>query len=215
VEHNRPELQQQNENENLAWGPGLGAQGAFDLWFAEKQNYSYDAPRLCFNADPPPVGDGCPVNGHYTQLLWKATTKVGCASNSQACPDGKTHWSCRYQPPGNFNAHVPDVDQATAVASLNANVLNPATCHGGFARPQQTRPTPVQRPPGQPCQAGLVHRDSFEGDTACVRPDERYRLANGSCRSGYVWRERFEGDTVCVLPPERDANRRRRGLPVR
>src|SRR5262249_17054747 len=34
------------------------------------------------------------------------------------------------------------------------------------------------------------------------------------CRSGLVWRERFDGDTVCVTPAERDANRRRRGLPV-
>jgi hypothetical protein len=34
------------------------------------------------------------------------------------------------------------------------------------------------------------------------------------CPSGLVWRERFDGDTVCVSPQERDANRRRRGLPV-
>jgi hypothetical protein len=35
-----------------------------------------------------------------------------------------------------------------------------------------------------------------------------------ACPSGLVWRERFDGDTICVLPGERDANRRKRGLPV-
>ena len=41
-----------------------------------------------------------------------------------------------------------------------------------------------------------------------------YKVAAAACPSGLVWRERFDGDTICVLPGERDANRRKRGLPV-
>jgi hypothetical protein len=46
------------------------------------------------------------------------------------------------------------------------------------------------------------------------QPDVAAKKAAKLCPSGLVWRERFDGDTVCVPPQERDANRRRRGLPV-
>jgi hypothetical protein len=54
------------------------------------------------------------------------------------------------------------------------------------------------------------------GSTTSDGPGQPYVPATNaaSCSSGLVWRERFDGDTVCVLPGERDANRRRRGLPV-
>ena len=56
-----------------------------------------------------------------------------------------------------------------------------------------------------PCQAGFVWRDTFDGDTVCVKPEERHRLANGTCISGYVWRDTFNGDNVCVTPAQREA----------
>src|SRR5581483_1833956 len=55
------------------------------------------------------------------------------------------------------------------------------------------------------------------GSTTSDGPGQPYTPATtpaAPCPSGLVWRERFDGDTVCVLPGERDANRRRRGLPV-
>src|SRR5882672_8897042 len=55
------------------------------------------------------------------------------------------------------------------------------------------------------CQPGQVWRDNFDGDTVCVSPDERHRLANGTCSSGYVWRDTFNGDNVCVTPAKRAA----------
>jgi hypothetical protein len=58
-------------------------------------------------------------------------------------------------------------------------------------------------PTAATCQAGMVWRDSFEGDAFCVTPDERYRLPDGTCRSGYVWRDTFPGDNVCVTPQKR------------
>jgi hypothetical protein len=128
--HNNAELQSQKENENLFWSSsrtGSHAQEAFDSWYGEKKNYQFDKPVLVFDEKE---GRG-PPNGHFTQVVWKDSASIGCAV--KVCTDG-TYISCRYQPPGNWNAHVPSdyiksgVDQNTAVASLNANVLNDATC---------------------------------------------------------------------------------------
>lgn len=60
-------------------------------------------------------------------------------------------------------------------------------------------------PPAALCAAGMVWRERFDGDTVCVKPEERYRLADGTCRSGYVWRDSYRGDNVCVTPAQRDA----------
>ena len=53
----------------------------------------------------------------------------------------------------------------------------------------------------------MVWRERFDGDTVCVKPEERYRLADGTCRSGYVWRNSYNGDNVCVTPAQRDASK--------
>jgi pathogenesis-related protein 1 len=37
--------------------------------------------------------------GHYTQVVWKASTKFGCGKSKT--PDGFV-WVCEYDPPGNF-----------------------------------------------------------------------------------------------------------------
>ena len=63
----------------------------------------------------------------------------------------------------------------------------------------------AQPPPAARCASGYVWRERFDGDTVCVKPDERYRLADGGCRSGWVWRDTFDGDGVCVTPAQRKA----------
>jgi hypothetical protein len=119
TDHNRDELKAQNENENLFNGRGgvefTGPKAAVDFWYNEINAYKFDAPVLVFDVKE---GKG-PVNGHFTQLMWKATTQVGCAV--KVCSNG-TFYACRYQLPGNFNAHTPETPQATAVANLKANV---------------------------------------------------------------------------------------------
>jgi hypothetical protein len=124
-DHNRAELKAQNENENLYNGSGsanfTGPQAAFNFWYGEKKDYHFDNPVLVFDAKE----NKGPVNGHFTQVVWKGTGNIGCAV--KVCTNG-TYYSCRYQQPGNFNAHVPETDAATAKASLTANVLNDLTC---------------------------------------------------------------------------------------
>jgi pathogenesis-related protein 1 len=52
------------------------------------------------------------VCGHYTQLVWRSSTGVGCAS--QVCQTGSPFgsgtwliWVCDYVPPGNYIGEPP------------------------------------------------------------------------------------------------------------
>ncbi len=42
--------------------------------------------------------------GHYTQMVWKTTTKVGCATASAG---NSVYLVCRYSPPGNMMGESP------------------------------------------------------------------------------------------------------------
>lgn len=44
------------------------------------------------------------VCGHYTQLVWRSTKRVGCAV---AKGKGKEVWVCNYDPPGNYIGQRP------------------------------------------------------------------------------------------------------------
>jgi hypothetical protein len=52
------------------------------------------------------------VCGHYTQIVWGATTHLGCAKKTCTTnnPFGKGSWEiwvCNYSPPGNFVGKKP------------------------------------------------------------------------------------------------------------
>ena len=93
------ELQHSNGRygENIFWGSGEGwtpAQ-AVASWVSERQAYKY----LSNSCE----GEAC---GHYTQVVWRATRRLGCAS--VACDGGKgTFITCNYDPPGNYNGERP------------------------------------------------------------------------------------------------------------
>ena len=62
-----------------------------DSWGSEKAFYNYKK-----NTCKP--GEMC---GHYTQMVWKTSTKVGCAY--AICTDSDEQiWVCQYQPAGNI-----------------------------------------------------------------------------------------------------------------
>ena len=56
---------------------------ATQAWYDEIDDYDYENPGFSFGT------------GHFTQVVWKGTQKLGCAEVGQFT-------TCRYEPPGNI-----------------------------------------------------------------------------------------------------------------
>ncbi len=73
-----------------------------DDWASERADYDY-ATNTCA------PGEQC---GHYTQIVWRSSTTVGCAINrcTTGSPFGAGEWDfivCNYDPAGNFTGRKP------------------------------------------------------------------------------------------------------------
>jgi hypothetical protein len=98
-----------NLGENLAafYPAGQPASRPVQGWADERQWYDY-ASNTC-NA---PAGRDC---GHYTQIVWRSSARVGCAV--VVCDQGTPFmnppsptwefWVCQYSPPGNIIGQRP------------------------------------------------------------------------------------------------------------
>ncbi|PWW77326.1 PR-1-like protein, partial [Tuber magnatum] len=87
--------------ENLYGSSGGNAKSAVDAFADEVKNYRNE--NLIWNGNSPKTKDGT-VIGHYTQVAWKDTVKVACATSDQRCNfPGGAMWFvvCEYWPPGN------------------------------------------------------------------------------------------------------------------
>ena len=85
-----------NYGENLMWGTagGYSVADAVNAWANEKPYYDH-ASNSCTQ------GVEC---GHYTQIVWKTTTEVGCG---YARCGGDVIFICQYNPPGNYTGQKP------------------------------------------------------------------------------------------------------------
>jgi len=83
--------------ENLYWAKGFEPTPAdvTNSWASEVQFYDYAT-----NSCTP--GEMC---GHYTQIVWADTERVGCGM--AYCSDGSEVWVCNYDPPGNWIGEWP------------------------------------------------------------------------------------------------------------
>ncbi len=81
--------------ENLAGGSGglLDAGSATKMWFDEVAKYDFGQ------------GGFSMETGHFTQVVWKGTTKIGCA---KASCGGSEVFVCNYDPPGNVEGGYRD-----------------------------------------------------------------------------------------------------------
>ncbi|KAJ4792697.1 hypothetical protein LUZ62_043943 [Rhynchospora pubera] len=77
--------------ENLFWGSGdcWTVNQIVQAWFIEMKDYDY------------PTNTCRKVCGHYTQIVWRNTKRLGCAV--VICDDDQgTFAICNYDPPGNY-----------------------------------------------------------------------------------------------------------------
>ncbi|OCF72453.1 hypothetical protein I204_06832 [Kwoniella mangroviensis CBS 8886] len=84
--------------ENLQWGSGMGTpESAVTGWMGEDKLYNWNNPSYS------------DATGHFTQVVWKNTTSVGCWIAE--CPQGSVvgpqydqsfQTACEYDPAGNF-----------------------------------------------------------------------------------------------------------------
>jgi Cysteine-rich secretory protein family len=92
------------QGENL-WMGGTGfyttAQQVED-WVKEKSNYVPGTPMPTGPPDP-----NAPVTGHYTQMVWRNTQQIGCATATGIPPSNVDFLVCRYSPPGNYDGELP------------------------------------------------------------------------------------------------------------
>lgn len=66
-----------------------------NAWGGEEKFFDY-ATNTCA------AGQMC---GHYTQVMWRTTTQIGCAR--AVCSDHSQVWVCHYTPPGNWRGQKP------------------------------------------------------------------------------------------------------------
>jgi len=103
--------------ENLAWrSSGLDGEASVDDWYNE--------------IDHTPGKKGAVSQfgghtGHYTQVVWKGTTHVGCGYHNKVL-------SCQYSPPGNYGGQFPSnvktVKKSFSACSNPSSADGPATC---------------------------------------------------------------------------------------
>jgi uncharacterized protein YkwD len=113
------------EGENLAGGQSAAT--APTQWYEEKPLFDAASNKSGFNDTNPDW-----VNwGHYTQMMWSATTKIGCGT----APGPQFQiTSCRYSPPGNFDGQLP---------YPNAETLQVGAVSSAPAAPESTVAAPV------------------------------------------------------------------------
>jgi pathogenesis-related protein 1 len=82
--------------ENLAWSGGwkMNPNDVVKMWYDEVAFYNYSS-NSCQKGK---------VCGHYTQVVWKNSKRLGCAMAS--CKNSEI-WVCNYDPPGNYVGQKP------------------------------------------------------------------------------------------------------------
>ncbi len=88
--------------ENIFWTSTSAAQNpaaVVNAWASEGPPHYEIANNYCDGAPHSVDNFDC---GHYTQLVWRSTSRVGCGYRT-GCPGGLSQpWVCNYAPPGNM-----------------------------------------------------------------------------------------------------------------
>ena len=82
--------------ENLSWASyGMDINLVVKKWYDEEPLYDYGNSGYIVGV------------GHFTQIVWKETTEIGCARVTGCGPENSLRaniWVCQYSPPGNYRS---------------------------------------------------------------------------------------------------------------
>ncbi|KAJ3282929.1 hypothetical protein HDU76_008559 [Blyttiomyces sp. JEL0837] len=113
LNHDINDLRNRGEGENLYLSVGFEESYfmAVDAWNSEGDAYF----KFSLGGTVPSLGWSNSVGvevGHFTQMVWRATTEVGCASGTCVDGNGNRNYvvSCRYKTPGNVFTDAGFVD---------------------------------------------------------------------------------------------------------
>eukprot|EP00927_Polykrikos_kofoidii_P056937 TRINITY_DN51037_c0_g1_i1.p1 TRINITY_DN51037_c0_g1~~TRINITY_DN51037_c0_g1_i1.p1 ORF type:complete len:364 (-),score=44.28 TRINITY_DN51037_c0_g1_i1:443-1534(-) len=144
--------------ENLAWGyPQRSGVDSTDAWYNEIQ---FTSPLgLATSMSDAKEGEAI---GHYTQVVWKSSVKLGCGKG-KATVNGKEGdlWVCQYGPAGNYvgqfstEVTAPTKDKSSCD---NKNSNNPEDSKSEF--PSSCAPSPLV-PVGGTCVYGYQCASKF------------------------------------------------------
>ena len=92
--------------ENIYWSGGVQATAdmAVNSWAAEAQHYNYQTMRCARGAQA-----SWSICGHYTQLVWRGTQRVGCGIRTDCPGTFSSVVVCNYDPPGNVNVSAQSI----------------------------------------------------------------------------------------------------------
>jgi hypothetical protein len=90
-------------------GPIGSAEQVVENWHAEIACWTYGTIRGTEECDmqctAAMFSNGC---GHYTQVVWSTTERVGCGyASCDAGGESREYWVCSYDPPGNYVNNAP------------------------------------------------------------------------------------------------------------
>lgn len=106
-----------DSNGNITFTPSI-AQKQSEIQTYYNQNLTGCSPGITYKYSGP---DNCNLEtGHFTQVVWKDTTQIGCAKVPHQTIPGTYVWVCDYSPPGNIEGEY------------QQEVLNPTTCPNGY-----------------------------------------------------------------------------------
>ncbi|KAH3870735.1 cysteine-rich venom protein kaouthin-2-like isoform X2 [Dreissena polymorpha] len=104
-DYKRTDFGRLSVGQNLAWGSyKLGWSKAISLWENEKKDYTFGG------------ANSGKVVGHYTQMVWANSSKVGCG---YADCNSQHYYVCNYGPGGNFHNQLPYALGTTCSACSN------------------------------------------------------------------------------------------------